>query len=217
MPPTRLKSLDSGHIRRVVALILAAGQSRRMGRPKQLLPYKDGTILDAVIEAALESSIDGIVVVANPLVAANLEGRLPAEDCALVVNVEPDSEMLRSAQLGLQRLVDRFEAAASDGILILLGDQPQVTGGLITTCAEAFRLPKNPPGILIATYKGRRGHPAIFRVGVMREIETWASDRRLNELAELHPEQVRELPITTAPMPIDVNTQHEYLKLKEED
>jgi len=209
--PSSLKSQASRH---VFALVLAAGQSRRMGQSKQLMPYKDGTVIEAVLAAVTESSVDALVVVANPVVAKYLKGRLPEDGCAMAVNEDPASEMLSSVQIGVRTLIESFGFTPNDGVMVLLADQPQVTGGVITTCVEAFRLPKNPPDILIATYKGRRGHPTIFRMDVLSEFENWPPERRLNELAQLHANQVRELPITIAPMPIDVDTPADYLRLR---
>lgn len=210
--PPRLRPFDADR-RAVYALILAAGQSRRMGRPKQLLPVGDGTLLDRVIDAVLESNVDGLVLVVNPAIAAAYKGALP-ERCAIALNSDPGSEMLASTQIGLREVIRVFEPVDSDGVLVLLGDQPQVTGGTITTCAEAFRLPRQPAGILIATYNGRRGHPTVFSVGIMREILDWPGGRRLNELARSNPARTRELPIRGVPPPLDVNTPEDYLRLR---
>ena len=214
--------------RRIIAMILAAGQSRRMGRSKQMLPYGDGTLLEAVIDAVLESSVDGLVIVTDPATAAHMEGPFP-ERCFVVVNDDADSEMLASAKIGLRQIVAEFTPAPDDGVMVLLGDQPEVTGGTITTCAEAYRLPRKPPGILIATYgklfsgvacdatlrhtPPRRGHPTVFSLEVLAQIEAWPDDRGLNTLARRHPDAVRELAITTRPMPIDVNTPEDYDRL----
>lgn len=198
--------------RRVVALILAAGQSRRMGRTKQLLAFRNSTIIESVIEAVLESSVDGVVIVANKQVRDFLGNDLP-ERFFVTVNDAEQSEMIESVQIGLQCIHDNFDLAEDDGILILLGDQPQMTGGIITTCAEAWRLPrKTQPGILIATYNRRRGHPTIFASSILDEVEGWPATQTLNELARAHPEAVRELPITS-PMPVDVNTPEDYDRL----
>jgi len=197
---------------RVFAMILAAGQSRRMGRPKQMLPYGEGTMLEAVLDAVLESSVDGLVVVGDPPTAAFLAGHLP-ERCFVAVNDDPGSEMLSSAKIGLSTIETEFTPASEDGVMVLPGDQPQISGGTITTCAETYRLPRHPPGILIATYRGRRGHPTIFSVEMLREIEGWSDDHGLNELARRHPEAVRELAITMGAMPIDVNTPEDYDRL----
>jgi len=198
----------------IYALLLAAGQSRRMGQPKQLLSYGEGTILDAVLDGILESTVDGLVIVANPEVERFL-GDLP-ERCHATVNDDPDSEMLASVQLGLATIEDEFDPAPTDGIMVLLADQPQVTGGTITTCTESFRLPKTPPGILIATYQGHRGHPTIFSWRLIREVADWPPDRKLSDLAQQHADAVRELRITTGPLPIDVNTPEDYDRLRQQ-
>lgn len=199
--------------RRVFGLILAAGQSRRMGQCKQLLPYKDGTIIEAVIQPVLESSLDGLVIVANPQVERFLRGYLP-EQCFLALNDDPESEMLDSVRIGLGVIKDDFEAAPNDGVMVLLGDQPQLTGGVITTCAEAYRLPRKQSGILTATYKGRRGHPTIFSVDLLQEIEDWPPERRLSDLMDDHADAVRKLPITSCPMPTDIDTPEDYDRLR---
>jgi molybdenum cofactor cytidylyltransferase len=198
--------------RQVIALILAAGQSRRMGRQKLLLPFRDGTILDAVLAAVLESAVDGLVLVANRDIAAYLGDSLP-ERCHLAHNDDPNSDMLTSVKIGTRLALAEFELTPEDGLVILPGDQPQITGGVITTVAEAYRLPRRPPGILTASYRGRRGHPTIFSTRLLREIEDWPNDRGLNELAKIHPEELRELKITICPMPIDVNTPQDYDRL----
>ena len=201
--------------RRIFALILAAGQSRRMGRPKQLLPYRDGTIIEAVLDAVLESSVDGLCVVANHQVREFLGEDLP-ERFIIARNDNPESEMIGSVQIGVRAIHKEFEAIDDDGVMILPADQPQISGGVITSCAEAWRLPrKSPPGILIASYRDRRGHPAIFSMTMLKEIEDWPASRGLNELAHEHPDMVRELPITTAAMPIDVNTPEDYDRLQD--
>lgn len=201
---------------RVFALVLAAGQSRRMGRLKQLLPYRDGTMLESVLDAVLESSVDGLCVVANIQVREFLGNDLP-ERCIVAVNADPDSEMIESVRIGVAAIRAEFDPVDDDGVMILLADQPQVSGGVITTLAETWRMPrKKPPSIWIATYSGRRGHPAIYASGILREIESWPAGRRLSELCAVHPHAVRELPITTAPMPLDVNTPEDYDRLREE-
>lgn len=199
--------------RRVFAIIPAAGQGRRMGQLKQLMTYGEGTMLDAVMDAILEAPIDGLVLVTNSIVAERFEDN-PEDGLFIDINDDDTTEMIDSARIGLQRLDEEFAPAPTDGVMILLGDQPEMRGGVIATCAESYRLPRTAPGILIATYKGQRGHPAIFRTDLLRTIETWKDDRGLNALAKLFADEVRELPITTSAMPIDVNTPEDYERLK---
>ncbi|MFQ5429516.1 MAG: NTP transferase domain-containing protein [Phycisphaerae bacterium] len=198
--------------RRVFAMVLAAGRGRRMGQLKQLMPYGDGNLLDAVIAAALESPIDGLILVAGEEVAELYETDLP-EDCHIAINDNPRSEMIDSVRVGLRCLKKTFQPDGDDGVMILLADQPQVGAGTIATCAETYRLPRTPPDILIATYCKRRGHPTVFSLACLKQIEGWPAGRPLNELAKQGLGRVRELPITTGPMPIDVNTRADYDRL----
>lgn len=183
-----------------------------MGRPKQLMPYQGGTIIEAIVESVLASSVDGFVVVANPRIAEFMGDALP-ERCFVAVNNDADSQMLDSVKIGEAKIEVEFQPQDEDGVLVLLADQPQVSAGIMTTCVEAYRLPKRHPGILIATYRGRRGHPSIFSVGLLREIQSWDSNRKLSDMSAEHPDAVRELAITTAPMPLDVNTPEDYDRL----
>lgn len=180
-----------------------------MGRPKLLLPYRGGTILDAVLAAVLESAVDGLVIVANPKIQEYLADSLP-ERCYAAVNDDPGSEMLASVKIGCHLAVAEFALRSDDGVMVLPGDQPQTSGGLITTIAEAYRLPRRPPGILVPSYRGRHGHPTIFSMRMLKEIDDWPDDRGLNELAKAHPDELRELKITICPMPMDVNTPEDY-------
>ncbi|HWL93693.1 MAG TPA: nucleotidyltransferase family protein [Phycisphaerae bacterium] len=198
---------------RVFAVIPAAGRSSRMGRPKQLMPYGEGSMLDAVMDAVLESPIDGLVLVVNREVGARYEENAE-EGLFISHNDNPTSEMIDSIKIGLARLMAEFSLTSDDGVMILPADQPQIRAGIVTTCAEAFRTRRQPPGILIATYGGHRGHPSIFRVDILREIESWPAHHGLNQLARLHPEAVREVRITTGPMPIDVNTPEDYERVR---
>jgi molybdenum cofactor cytidylyltransferase len=195
---------------RVFGLILAAGQSRRMGQPKQLLKFGDSTLIETVISNATHSNLDGLVAVVNPAIAQSLGDRTD-ESCDLAVNSNPESQMIESVQLGIHHIADCFAPSPRDGNLILLGDQPQVTTEIIDRCLDAFRsLPDK--GIVIATYAGHRGHPTIFSFKLISEILTWGGDRRLNELAELHASRVRELALPGA-APVDVNTPDDYRDL----
>ncbi len=203
--------------RRVIALVLAAGQSRRMGRLKQLMPYRDGTILEAVLDAVLDSTVDGLCVVANHQVREFVGDDLP-ERFIVAANDKPESEMIESVQIGVRTIREEFETDDDDGVMVLLADQPQITGGIITTAAEDWRLPrKSPPDILIATYAGHRGHPAIFSMRILFDADSWAPNRQLNELARKHPDRVHELPIIAVPIPLDVNTPEDYDRLREDD
>src|SRR2546428_13979091 len=104
----------------VSAIVLAAGRSSRMGRPKMTLPFGSSTILETVIEALEESEIRDVTVV----LGHHWEQVYPViqhRDVQVVVNPRPERGMLSSAQWGVAQLRDD-----SDAILFALGDQPQL-------------------------------------------------------------------------------------------
>src|SRR5262245_5655214 len=197
--------------RRVVALVLAAGLGRRMGRMKQLLPYRGRTMVDVVLETAAASDVDGVVVVTNPTVAALLAGRLSPR-CAMAVNEDPQSEMLASVKIGLAEARSTFRLVDDDGLAVLLGDQPEVAVVVIDRVLETYRSAPDPQ-IAIATYDGRRGHPAVFPIGLLVGTAGWPVERRLSDLARLHPERVCEIAVRDVPPPIDVNSPDDYKRL----
>lgn len=193
---------------RLFAVILAAGQSRRMGRPKQLLPFGQTTMLGTVIESALVTAppLEDVILVTNPAVRAALGTQLPPR-VRVVLNDEANSPMLASAQLAIRAIESAHRPHDEDAVVILLGDQPQVTAGTIAACAADYAA--RPGAIVIASYGGRRGHPAVFAWPFIRAITDWPADRRLSEIAAAHPAAVRERGIPTA-APIDVNTPDDY-------
>jgi molybdenum cofactor cytidylyltransferase len=204
---------------RIVGVILAAGRSRRMGRAKQLLPYRGATVLEAVVASARAAGLDGLMMVTNLHVHEALAGRLTG-DVHVVINPDAESEMLASVQCAVRAFASgdienggdepRRSYTGEDACLVLLGDQPQVTGEAISACAVAYR--SAPGGIVIATYNGRRGHPAVFALSLMHEAINWGPERRLNELARQHAALVREIPIA-AGAPLDINTPEDYERL----
>ncbi len=134
----------------IAAIVLAAGRSRRMGAQKLLLPLGGVPMIARVVDAVLAGTVDDVVVVIGPggeRIAAALAGR----PVRFIANPNPDGEMLGSVRCGLRALPPKCEAA-----LVVLGDQPGLTAGLIATLVGAFR--SSGRGIVVPTHCGRRGH-----------------------------------------------------------
>ncbi|MDZ4278492.1 MAG: nucleotidyltransferase family protein, partial [Dehalococcoidia bacterium] len=125
----------------LAGVILAAGASTRMGQPKQLLAYRGRPLLQRVVDAALASSLDEVVVVLGHRaeeVRAALE--LPPDDrIRLVVNPDYAAGQSTSLRCGL-----RSASSSATGAAVLLGDQPHVSAALIDRIAQAFRSADRP-------------------------------------------------------------------------
>ena len=142
--------------KRIAAIILAAGQSRRMGRPNKLLQNIGGrALVRHAAEAALVSPVDEVVVVTghqDQEVRAALQGL----DVRFAHNPHFDEGLSTSLRAGIGAVDDSF-----DGVLICLGDMPEVTPDLLEKMTAAFS-PQDERLIIIPTHQGKRGNPVLF-------------------------------------------------------
>jgi molybdenum cofactor cytidylyltransferase len=195
---------------RIFAVIPAAGRSNRMGRPKQLLDVQGRPMLLAVADpiAACEQ-VGGVTVVTNSLVAASLD--LGAVGASVVLNDEPDAEMIDSVRLGITRIQQQIALARGDGILICPGDQPGLTTDDITRCCQAFS--RAPVKIIIATHGDKRGHPMIFPASMIPSVMSNACDTGLRALPEAHADQIVTVECPGPAVLRNVNTPDDYQSL----
>lgn len=139
---------------RVGAVILAAGGSRRYGRPKLLEPWRGEPVIRHAVRAAIESGLSPIVLVVGDQadrVSAAVDG-FPIETA---VNLDWEAGQSGSMRLGLGRVRGRVEAVA-----FLLGDMPMVQPGLVQRLLERHRQTLAP--VIVPWADGRRGNPALF-------------------------------------------------------
>lgn len=170
------------------AIIPAAGRSSRMGRPKQLMDIAGRPMLLTVIAPLVAcDNIHSVTVVTNSLVASSLD--IPGSGAAVVLNDEPDAEMIDSLRLGVRAIQSSHELNLDDGILICPGDQPGLTTGDIASCCHAFS--KHPAHIAIAAHDGKRGHPVIFPASRIPFVMSRDCDGGLRQLIEAHADLVR--------------------------
>ena len=187
---------------KVTAIILAAGASRRMGRPKQTLPFAGSTIIGTVVANVLQSSVSDVVVVLSPQAdeARRLLSDYPIQ---LLENPDPDRGMLTSVQIGIAQC-----PTDPDAYLIALGDQPQIgpsiINGLISAAADSDH------GIVIPSFGGKRGHPVLFKARYRDQILGLDQEASLKELVSRHPADVLELPVESGSVLIDIDTPEDY-------
>jgi molybdenum cofactor cytidylyltransferase len=194
----------------LTGVVLAAGVSARMGRPKQQLPVGDRCLLQRVVDAALASRLDEVVVVlghrAEEIRAAIA---LPAAGRARAV-VNPD--FARGQSTSLQRGL-RSADARSQALAVLLGDQPFIGAELIDRVAEAFLsagVPLARP--VYPDAGGRPGHPVFLARRVWPQIEELSGDQGARVLLAARPDRVLEVPVAGDP-PLDVDTWQDYQRV----
>ena len=183
----------------VYAVIPAAGQSTRMGVPKQLLPCGEGTVLETVIGTVLAAPMNGLAVVANSAVADELD---LAEDPRFLtaINDDAESQMLDSICLGIEAL--RAEC----------GDMPEIDVETLEACIGAFVDRSNR--IVVATYQGKHGHPIIVPLSMTTELSS-ITEGGLAELLRRHPQRTHEVDCPSSGVTRDLDTPEDYDSLQQ--
>ncbi len=194
----------------LAGVILAAGASSRMGRPKQLLRLGERAMVQHVLDAAAASSLDEIILVlGHEAEQVRAAVRLPVGRVARVT-VNPEWAMGQSESLrhGLRAVDPRAAAAA-----ILLADQPHVTAELIDRVAAAFLMGDAP--VVRPVYAGGSvpGHPVFLARRVWPAIEGLRGDQGARVLLAAHPEWLAPLPVEGEP-PADVDTADDYQRAR---
>ena len=186
----------------VSGLILGAGGSTRLGRPKQLLPFRGTTLLGWVIgEAEGAAALDEVVVVLGRA-AEEIRGRVAFDRATVVENPIFGEGCSSSYRAGIGALDPRAEA-----VMVLLGDQPRVDRAIIERVAKAWR--RDGGRIVLALYRGKRGHPMLFTRDLFDTLVGLQGDKAAWKILDAHPEWVREVPLDR-PLPADVDTWADY-------
>jgi molybdenum cofactor cytidylyltransferase len=183
----------------VTGLVLAAGGSSRLGRPKQLLPYGDGTLLQHVVATACASPLDQLIVAVGGG-AAEVIANVDMRGAEVVVN-ESYGEGCSSSIAASLPLVD----PACDVLVLMLGDQPGVTTASVSGLVHGL----GDAPVAVCLYDNGRGHPFAFARSVFGELARLHGDKGVWKLLERRPELVREVR-TPGLVPPDVDTWEDY-------
>lgn len=184
-------------------IILAAGESKRMGFPKMLLPFNGSTMIENVINNVTLSETDFTLVVlgANSEIITDLLKELPVKCC---YNDKYKDGMLSSVKCGFINLPSDFEA-----VLIFPGDQPLITPGVINKVIAAYRL--SGKGIIIPVHDNKRGHPLLIDSKYRTEVENIDISDSLRSLSSRFSGDVLEVETDDAGILKDFDTYEEYL------
>lgn len=188
------------------AIILAAGESKRMGEPKLLLRLAGRTIIETVVEQALASRAGQTIVVLGAgrgLMEAQIS-RFPVE---IVFNPDFKTGMLSSVIRGLGRLPDSARAA-----VILLADQPFVSSGHIDAVIAAYI--ESQRGIVLPVCHGRRGHPLLLDLKYRGEIKGLSRRVGLRDLLRRHADDILEVPADDPAVLRDIDDRGDYLRAR---
>jgi molybdenum cofactor cytidylyltransferase len=186
----------------VSGIVLAAGTSSRLGRPKQLLDLGGRAVLERVLDAARAASLDEVVVVLGHM-ADRIEEAVAFDDA---VRIAPNPDYLLGQSTSLRtglRAVSREAGAA----VILLGDQPEVRTQAIDAVIDAWRGGAGP--IVQASYAGRPAHPTLLAREVWPELEALSGDEGARTFIAAH-HSGRALVEVGGEPPDDIDTEEDY-------
>jgi molybdenum cofactor cytidylyltransferase len=192
-----------GGILMISAILLAAGESKRMGRPKLLLAWGECTIIEKSVDTLLASKINELIVVLGYQARA-ISRRLGVRRLKAVINRHYRMGMSTSIQRGLEQV-----SPTSDAVLIALADQPFIETDLINHLIDIYR--GNPHGIVLPSYEGKRGHPVIVnRFRYQEEMETLTGDMGCKPILNHHPEDILEVEVESEGVVADIDSWDEY-------
>ena len=200
-------------VTQIAAVIAAAGQSRRMGRPKQLLPWGDATVIAAVVNNLHSAGAAPVVCVVGHR-SAELREALRDAPAVLVYNEEYRAkEMIASYQAGVRWL--RREQTPCTGTLIALSDQPQIPATIIEQVLAAAA--RQPDQIVIPSHEMRRGHPVYLPAALWDELLTLTPGQTLRHLIRRHEARIAYVVVESDAILRDLDTPEEYAALRGEE
>lgn len=191
----------------VAALILAAGGSTRLGRPKQLEKWGDTTLLGHVVAAARHYPVDEVWVVLGAHIEAILE-TVDLSDCGVIENPEWEEGIASSLRVGLDAL---NQMSRAESALIVIGDQPEVDPRVVAEVVRTFAA--SPAPVVIPKYRYTWGNPVMVDRSLWPRLMSLEGDEGAQRLFHAHPEWVEE--VWTDQLPArDVDTESDLAELR---
>jgi len=196
----------------IAAILLAAGESRRMGSPKALLAIQGTTFLGRILETlatAPTPEIGPIRVVLGARAGDIREASAPILQ-RFASRVEPiENPMWRKGQVSSLRVgLDGLEETGAEAVMVALVDHPLVTPDTVAAIAAAWR--SSPRSIVIPTFRDRRGHPVVFPRALWPELRNAPDQVGARAVVLAHHMEIREVPVDDEGIVKDIDTREQY-------
>jgi molybdenum cofactor cytidylyltransferase len=184
------------------AIVLAAGESARMGKPKPLLRFGDRTFLEQMIAVLENARVDRITVVLGAR-ARSIEKAVDLSEVDVVVNRAYRDGQLSSLVAGLENV-----PSATEAILLCLADSPFITADTVNQIVATFR--ETDASIVIPTFRGRRGHPSLFARSMFELLKNAPCEEGARYVVHANEERIVEVETSEEAVVIGINSPEDY-------
>lgn len=190
----------------IAGLILAAGESSRMGLDKALLTYQGKTFLENIILTLRDAGIERIAAVLGHH-AEEIQKATDLEGVEVVVNSEYRRGQTSSLQAGLRAL----ESPALEAVVLCLVDHPAVSATTVQKLVESFGQSHSP--VVIPTHQGERGHPVVISAAVFPELLSLGSEAGANTIIRKYRAATQTIEVEDASVLLDVDEPETYRRV----
>lgn len=192
-------------IKNIAGIVLAAGESKRMGGPKMILPWANNTVIGQIIKILKKAGLNDILVVT---------GGWREEVKRVLVNYQvrsvynpnyKDGGMVSSVQVGIEALEPGYDAA-----LITLGDQPFIKLDVVTSILNFYRTSSSV--LIVPSYEMQRGHPWLVDKSLWGEIHKLGKANTLRDFLNMNQGLINYLQVNSNSILLDLDTPEDYQK-----
>ena len=187
----------------IIAIILAAGESQRMGSPKALLKINGKTFVRHIIDVYSTTNVEKIVIVIGAH-AQEIKKELLGLNVTVAVNKNYNTGQLSSIITG----IEVTKAFHPDGVLIHPVDHPLISAGVINSLVVKFN--ESPNLIVLPSFKGKRGHPVLFSTKLFDELKNAPLEIGARSVVWSHSNEVIEVETEEKGIILDIDTPGDY-------
>lgn len=184
------------------AIVLAAGESKRMGKSKPLLRFNDKTFLEQIISAIKVSDVDRITIVLGAK-AETIKNSIDLSETNIVINKDYQKGQLSSLIAAIKNTPQE-----TDAILVCLVDNPFITKDVINKIIARFKETNNP--IIVPVYNKKRGHPTLFSRSLFSELLNVPKEQGARYVLHSNAEKVLELETSESTILTGIDTPEDY-------